>query len=1068
MPQLRLLSKPGIFLDDAWQPLPKGKTSAFLYYLAYQGDWVSRDELVYLFWPDTSETQARSNLRSLLSRSIGKLSYVTLETEREKIRWQVESDFASYQKSLSVGNHLQVIESYTGELLSGYSCNDAPEFEHWLELERQEVFEGFKAFAQAQVDNFMIEKNYQDVARILKAVLGQDPFDELTFRQYLKAVYLSEGQPKAEQVFADYKKALSKEFDAEPEERTFALFDELNSAATQTTTVVAVKTQDKALHNLPIKLTPFVGRKKERDEIAALLADPVVRLLTIVAPGGMGKTRLAISSAEEHIGSFADGIWFIAFETLENPDNFVFHIAEGLDFKFFGQDDPKEQLFNYLKEKEMLLVTDNLEHILEGVTFISQLLEHSPATKVLATSREILDLHAEHVYELSGLNLDEEQAEESEAVRLFVQSVQQRDKAFEFRPENADAVTLICELVAGMPLALELAASWLRVLSLEDVVEELKESIDILESQTRDRPDRQQSIRTIFDYSWSLLSKQEQAALSKLAVFHGGFDRKSAKEVTQTSVPILLGLCNKSFIRKEQNGRYTQHPLMWQYVREKFKKLEDSKDIKQQHAAFFANFLYEREWALQGLDSVRIQGEIDDELANILDAWDWLLTEQNQDLLLKSLWALSEFYRNEYRVDEAIDFYQKSLERTNPNSILYARLLHRLGFTLGNKGDFEASYEALHKSLEICQKLSLSWDKAQVLYLLGFARESHKLKSIEELIEIHQDSAVIFRSENDTYYEARVLFHYSQLLSKPLEEIKINEQCIESFRKTKGYFGLSLALDNLARNYFTHLGRLDDARNILDEKITIDVKRKNTFGLYQAWQTKAKIESFIGSYEKAKELLNMTIELCENHKTSQGSLDPAYPIFQLAEITYTQEDYYNAKKLLIASYNLIDSKLKKENLYFLMLEAKLCLEERQFDETKILIKEVNAVLGNNLSTHDLVNNKIDVLILQAKLNSLEQKFEDCLRNIQKVLQITIEYFLTLKQARVILVFGEFLHSIGKLDEAKLIYSFLVTYQYAEYNVKVKSETWLETQNCESTESKQTFEDICEQISSYKI
>ena len=917
-PQLRLLSKPGIFLEGAWQPLPKGKTSALLYYLAYQGDWVSRDELVYLFWADTSEKQARSNLRSLLSRSIGKLTYVNLEIERERLRWQVESDIADFHKALSNNDISSAIKLYNGEFLQGYHCADALAFEDWLELEREELLRIYKENTESFVRDLMLDKDYKKAAEILRKVLDQDPFDEVSFRQYLQAVFLSDGETKAKQVFSDYQTALSKELETTPDTSTFALFDELSTnLSAQQTTTIAIKTTDKVSHNLPIKLTPFIGRKRERDELAALLADPVVRLLTIVAPGGMGKTRLAIAVAEEHIGSFADGVWFVPFETLENSDNMVFQIAESLDFKFSGQEKPKQQLYRYIKEKELLLVTDNLEHLLEGVASLSELLEQSPATKVLATSREVLDLQAEHVFGLNGLDVAHEKSEESEAVRLFVQSAQQRDKTFEFTTDNMQVVNQICELVAGMPLALELAASWLRVLSLEDIVEELEQSIDILESQSRDRSDRQQSIRTIFDYSWLLLTKQEKDALAKLAVFHGGFDRKAAKEVTQVSVPILLGLSNKSFIRKEQDGRYTQHPLMWQYCREKFDVLANMDTVCNQHAQYFLTFVAQLPDLDKIIETQPIIDTIDKNFANIETGWNLAIKQKNEFLIGNASYSIINFFIYNSRFESGKIFFKRALHGLNNESIAQAILYFGLGRIQGMSDANDEASSNLKKSINIFElhhappqegKLkALFW-----LYInLGVLGEEEK--SFQTLLECNKQA----RAANDDFHIAASLSHMAWQPPYTLnQQTAMFRESISLLQNCNGYVHLTWTYKNFAYLLTLHHGEYTEALELVEKGTKIESKRGWKTRLANFYIHKASIFLQLGKLEEAKEIAYQVLDMTKSLEFSFDlwSIDGAH--FVLTKVAKLQGNIGIAKNNIQAALNILENRKHLGGVYF--------------------------------------------------------------------------------------------------------------------------------------------------------
>ena len=896
MLQLKLLSKPSIKIDDSWQPLPKGKTSALLYYLGYHNDWVSRDELLYLFWPDTAYKQARSNLRTLLSRTTGKLDYISLETNNDKIRWQINSDIGEFRQAIEANNIGRSIELYTGELLAGYYCDGAFAFEEWLNQEREEVLRLYKENTKHFIDKLLIDKDYSRAAKALNKVLEQDPLDENSFRSYLEAIFLSEGQLKAEHVLNEYQAFLSKELNSNAEERTLRLFNDLCTGASQTmtTTAVAIKSVDKILHNLPLKLKPFIGRKKERDELAKRLSDPIVRLITIVAPGGMGKTRLSITVAEEHIGTFRDGIWFVPFEALDSSDNIVFQIAEALNFQFFGQDDSKTQLLNYLKEKELLLITDNLEHILEGIAILSELLEHSPTTKILATSREVLDLQAEYVYELSGLKLESIASETSEAAKLFVQCIDQVDKDFELNESNTLLIETICELVAGMPLALELAASWFRLLSLEDIVEELSHSIDILASQSRDRPDRQQSIRAIFDYSWSLLSTQEQDVVIKLAIFHKGFDQRAAKEITEVGVPILLGLCKKSFIHKAKNNRYSQHPLMWQYVREKFSHLETSKLLKENHANYYLTFVKKLPDPSRILEPQTVLNKITNDFANIQTAWNFAVEYQHASLIGESSFNLIDFFIYTNRLEEGKAFFESALKEINNNSINQANLYAALGQLHGTDGTNHEAVSNLQKGIDIYSKHDVEDLRLRALFFqaINFFLDRQPQKGYETLV---QSKNLAEKIENDFFFA----WATSQIAMGPQykadETIFMFRESISMLKVCDGYFPLTWTQNDLANYLNNFKGAYDEAFEVINEAITLELKRGWKSNLASFLVTRVRICLSLGKLNEAKQTAQEILVLTEGVDLGFLRWVVDYTYYLLAKVDFLNADYDSAQ-----------------------------------------------------------------------------------------------------------------------------------------------------------------------------
>ena len=318
-------------------------------------------------------------------------------------------------------------------------------------------------------------------------------------------------------------------------------------------------------HNLPVQPTPFVGREDELDQVAQYLADPACRLLTVVGPGGMGKSRLAIQAAEEQLSAFNDGVWFVPLAPLDSADLLSSAIMDALGTPLQGATEPNVQLLNYLRERHLLLILDNFEHLFEGASLVVEMLGSAPQLKVLVTSRERLRLRQEWALSLRGMRVPEGSAapeeamaalEDYSALQLFVQCARRAQSGFSLAAAGTDAVIRICQLVDGMPLAIELAAPWIRVMPCEDIVQEIEGGLDLLTTTLRDVPQRHSSMQAVFKGSWQLLSDRERAVLRQLSVFRGGFRRQAAEVVADASLRVLSSLVDRSWVRATLAGRY--------------------------------------------------------------------------------------------------------------------------------------------------------------------------------------------------------------------------------------------------------------------------------------------------------------------------------------------------------------------------------------------------------------------------------------------------------------------------------------------------------------------------------
>jgi len=393
--------------------------------------------------------------------------------------------------------------------------------------------------------------------------------------------------------------------------------------------------------NLPAGLTPFIGRTSELEEIRQQLGK--TRLLTLTGPGGMGKTRLALKAAEDASGDFRDGCFFVSLTPIRSVNHIVQSIAEAVNFSLLMQEDPKYQLLRYLRKKHFLLVMDNFEHLLDGAGIVSDILQNTSGVKILATSRERLNLQNETNLYIGGMQVGDriDGIKDKDAVALFLQSAEKIHLGFDPTPGELAKIEEICTFVEGMPLAIELAASWLHVLSVSEVHAEMKKGLDILETEVRDAPERHRSIRAVFDHSWSLMDQAERDVFMRLSVFRGGFTREAAGQVAGASLKQLGGLVNKSILRHDPvAGRFGIHELLRQYAQEKLEIIpQASASTQGAYAAYYADLMQDRWEGIRGSRQIQALAEIEADIENVRATWRYFLDERNEQQLLKYMYS---------------------------------------------------------------------------------------------------------------------------------------------------------------------------------------------------------------------------------------------------------------------------------------------------------------------------------------------------------------------------------------------------------------------------------------------
>lgn len=343
---------------------------------------------------------------------------------------------------------------------------------------------------------------------------------------------------------------------------------------------------------LPQPSTPLVGRDAELATVQGLFAEPGCRMVTLIGPGGIGKTRLALQAAAQLQASENAPLYFVALTSLQStpahadPAQAMEQLAQTLAVTvgapLEGAACKEDQLAAWLAPRSLTLVLDSMEYLLDGADLLALLLAQAPGLRLLVTSRERLNLHGEWVLEVRGLPAPPlpsplqpaetgAQVEAYSAVQLFLHSAQRARVGFLPSSEELVAIARICRLVDGLPLALELAAGWVRILSCAEIADEIERDLHFLSSQARDVPARHRSMTTLFEQSWALLEERERQALSRLAIFRGGFTREMAAEVAGASLPVLSSLVARSLVRRSSEQRYDLHELVRQFALERLR-----------------------------------------------------------------------------------------------------------------------------------------------------------------------------------------------------------------------------------------------------------------------------------------------------------------------------------------------------------------------------------------------------------------------------------------------------------------------------------------------------------------
>jgi predicted ATPase/DNA-binding SARP family transcriptional activator len=639
-------------LDESNLHIQRRKAVALLTYLAVTQTPHRRDALATLLWPDFDQTGARDNLRRTLSALHQAFDHNWLVIDRTTVHLPPQPelwvDVVSFDQLLTrVQRHHQpgeplcdeclsllnqAAQLYTGDFLAGFTLDDSPGFDEWQAFESERLRLAYAGVLARLGEAYCGLGEYETAIHHARRWVALDPLHEPAHRLLMRLYAETDQAHDAIRQYERCRQLLQEELGAPPAAETTALYEQIRHRQPGLVRPVRQPTNLlRAPHtNLPTQTTLFIGREAEMAELKRLLLEQTgCRLLNLVGPGGIGKTRLALATAAQTLDAFPDGVFFVALAPVSEVAFLVPAIAEALRFSFHGTREPQEQLLDYLRSKQLLLIVDNFEHLLAGAELLSQILQEAPHVTILATARERLNLQEEWVYTVEGLAFPPAahahsvaQLDNYSAVALFLQRARQVVSGF--TPTAAELVDIarICQLVEGMPLGVELAAPWIRSLHCAEIAQEIERNLDFLTTSLRNVPERHRSLRVMFEQTWGRLSAAEQAVLCQLSVFRGGCTRPAAEQVTGATLPILSSLVDKALLRRTASGRYELHELIRQFAEAQL--LSDPAAVnqtQQRHQDFFITLLETRTAGIKGDRQKAILVEIKADMDNVRLAW---------------------------------------------------------------------------------------------------------------------------------------------------------------------------------------------------------------------------------------------------------------------------------------------------------------------------------------------------------------------------------------------------------------------------------------------------------------
>jgi DNA-binding SARP family transcriptional activator len=905
MEKLRIETMGGIqvLLDGESIKISRRKAIALLVYLAVTGELHSRESLATLLWPDNTQSRAYANLRQAIwdiNRSLGE---DWLETSRDSVRITPSEDlwldFSAFNELLTdirthphprvavcedcLARFQQAADLVHGDFLAGFSLRDSAIFDDWQFFQADELRREVGKIYRQLVAWYLDKKEFEQAIGFARRWLQLDELNEDAHRALMELYVANSQRNAALRQYQSCVDLLKRELGISPEAATTALFETIQRGELQAPQPESEEeTIPLTSTNLPVHLNPFIGRIEEHSKLTRLLKDPDIRLLTILAPGGMGKSRLAVEVARTLESHFEHGVFFIPLAPLETPDMILNYIADAIGYVCCEGKPLNQKLLDFFRDKSILLVLDNFEHLLEKSYWIRDLLAAAPNLKVLTTSRSPLNIRVENRFHLAGMKFptggtNGEVISTYTSVKLFLQSARRARPTFRPTEEDWPHIGEICRLVGGMPLGIEMASSWLEMLSLPEIVTEIQAGLEFFETSLSDIPERQHSLYTIFDHAWKMLTDEERVLFPQIAIFRGGFTREAAEKIIGVSLRQLVGFANRSLLTRTPDDRFEIHELLRQYGFEKLQKEpEIYRQVKTRYAEYFCKKMGDWHQALISGRQQQALMEIDTDFENVRHAWEISAWLKRLDLLETAHNGLVLYLNRRVRYEEGVSLCELAAEHISDDSPEGVRLNIWLHGNLASfyyyQGridqvpDHIQELEALVDRLEPDQSRDDKMAMAFALYIKGLDLD-RKGKFSTAYNTIYQQSLKLFQELGEEWWSARI-YRFVAIASWVDEDLDAAynhyQEALKISRKLNDHYGLAVTLERLGWFAAYGKGTLEKAENFLQESSQIVMKLDDPNSYRRHLYCLEQIANIYGRFDEVLELRHKHLRVLEN------------------------------------------------------------------------------------------------------------------------------------------------------------------------------------------------------------
>lgn len=871
----------GLSVRVAGQPLKgmgSNKAEALLVYLILERRQHTRNELAALLWPESTEQHAATSLRVLLStlrKNIGDYLVIHRDSVGIKLDACAYLDVTDLEEKLAADEIEQALHLYQGDFLQGFHVHNSTEFEHWLQLQQERMLAQVIGALHRAVARVVETGDYRKGGMLVHRLLELEPFDETAY--HLSILLLGLEGRRAE-ALAQYEKCcdtLQEELGVEPSKKLQELHTRIQRDDDPASLLPPLPK-----NSLPVLQTSFVGRETELNVICRLIRDPTCRLLTLVGPGGSGKTRLAIRAASEVLLFFPDGVYFVPMEAADSADDLVPAIARALHFtldSLINGADLRNQILDYIGKKSILLLLDGCEFFAGNLGDLPAILEQAPNVHMLATSRQKLELRSERVFPIEGLKITQtgevNHPGSMEAVRLFLERAEQAGANLQLSAVDIEAIVRICRMVDGIPLGIELAAAWTPVLSPKEIAEATGNGFDFLSTTMCDIPERHRSLRAVFESSWLLMKDELREAFSKLSIFRAGFFLEAAEEVAGVSLGQLSALMNRSMLHRTPVGRFWIHSQLQQFAAEKLGVQEAlEREIQDRFCRYYVNLLTQRESDLMSPRMLQARDEIRLEMANLRAAVHWACVHWSEQSIRDLIISLVCFYAIHGWQEGVFAF--RDLARTRKDGFLERR-------TLDPSQDLVFLSARIHQAFYQCN--------------LGLISESEAI-SRECLEDLHQPG--MERELSVCLHNLGVIASYR---GEYEESLDLLEEAIVIGKKYN-HIMWPTYLFWLGNLHF-QIGEYEQGLLTLQKSYDLFDRKGILWGIAFALSKIAMVEDGLEQHARAKEHHKEALSEFDRLESIAGK---AYALSRMSMSAYFLEQYTEAAQLAQQAYEVFD------------------------------------------------------------------------------------------------------------------------------------------------------------------